>query len=64
MNQNGKEYLSSIKHDLQVPLISKITEGIHPYLDHELLVSKVYGLVTDQNTFKEEFKPLINMYIG
>jgi hypothetical protein len=48
-----------VKKDLKVPLISKVTENIHPYLDTELKVSMIYSLVSDRDIFKEEFHPVI-----
>lgn len=59
MNDTGKNYLSSIKKDFTPQIISKVKEGIHPYLDIELRASKIYGLASDIDVFKEEFKPLI-----
>jgi predicted nucleotidyltransferase len=62
MNQQGKAFLNSVKHDIEIPIISKVKEGIHPYLDMELRVSKIYEIASDTDSFKEEFKPLINVY--
>lgn len=59
MNDIGKSYLSTIKKDFPIPIISKVKEGIHPYLDLELKASKVYSLVSNKDIFKEEFQPLI-----
>lgn len=59
MNEVGKVYLNTIKKTLSIPLISKIKEEIHDYLDMELKASKVYGLVSDIDTFKAEFDPII-----
>jgi len=59
MNDTGKEYLNLIKKDVNVPIISKVTENIHPYLDTELKVSMIYSLVSDRDIFKEEFYPVI-----
>ncbi len=61
MNEAGKAYLNTIKKDLEIPLVSKVTNNIHPYLDIELRASKIYSLVSDIDVFKEEFKPLIIM---
>ncbi len=63
MNETGKAYLSQIKHDLTVPLVTNAKEGIHPYLDHELKVSQIYTLASDKDVFKMEFDPTINLYI-
>ena len=62
MNQIGKAFLNKVKHNIEIPIISKVKEGIHPYLDMELRVSKIYGIASDTDSFKEEFKPLINVY--
>lgn len=62
MNDVGKKYLNIVKKDLVVPLISKVTENIHPYLDTELKVSMLYSLVSDRDIFKEEFKPVIYLH--
>ena len=59
MNNTGKGYLNTIKKDMTVPLITKIKEKKHPYLEHEIHVSKIYQLVSDIDVFKEEFKPVI-----
>ena len=59
MNLEGKKYLNSIKKDLTVPLITKIKADKHPYLEHELRTSKIYTLMSDQDIFKHEFKPVI-----
>lgn len=59
MNESGKNYLNKIKKEIKVPLISKVKEGIHPYLDHELKVSKVYSLGLGKDIFKEEFGRLL-----
>lgn len=56
MNSTGQAYLNEIKHKLDIPLIAKVKEGIHPYLDIEIRVSKVYSLVSDRDIFKQEFK--------
>lgn len=62
MNDTGKSYLNSVKKNISIPLISKVTENIHPYLDAELKVSMIYSLVSDRDIFKEEFHPVIYMH--
>ena len=59
MNNVGQSYLNKIKKDMQIPLITKIKEQKHPYLETELRASKVYSLVSDMDVFKEEFKHVI-----
>lgn len=62
MNDSGKNYLNIVKKGLTVPLISKVSENIHPYLDAELKVSMLYSLVSDRDIFKEEFHPVIYLH--
>jgi len=56
MNEIGRQHLHEIKHDLTIPLLSKVTDGIHPYLDIELRTSRVYSLVSGKDIYKQEFK--------
>lgn len=62
MNKTGQAYLNKIKHDLEdqgIPLISKLKQVRHPYLDIELRVTKIYDLIIQRNLIEEEFKPVI-----
>jgi len=59
MNHLGRELLHTIKHTIDVPLYTKIKEGLHPYIDIELRVSKLYSIGSDKETYTEEFKPVI-----
>ena len=61
MNVIGQQVLSEIKHDIEIPIIVKVTENIHPYLDIELRASKVYSLVSDKDTYKAEFEKIIKL---
>ena len=56
MNEKGQAYLNKIKHDMSIPLIAKVKEGIHPYLDIEIRVSKVYSIACDRAIYRQEFK--------
>ncbi len=56
MNKVGQTILSDIKHNLDVPLVVKVKEGIHPYLDFEIQVSKVYSLASNQDIYRQEFQ--------
>jgi len=62
MTSSGQSYLNKIKKDLEVPLISKITDKKHPYLAMELKASKIYSMVSDVDVFKEELKPPIFLH--
>lgn len=59
MNDQGRAHLSNIKKDLAIPLYTKIKEGLHPYLDIELRVTKVYNMATNTDLYKQEFHPVI-----
>lgn len=62
MNDTGRAHLSDIKKDLTIPLLTKISKDIHPYLELDLRASKVYSLVSDIDVYKEEFKPVIYLH--
>ncbi len=64
MNKLGQEYLNLIKKDLTIPLISKISNKNHIYLDIELKASNIYSLVSDIDVFNEELQPPIFMHFG
>ncbi len=62
MNNKGQNYLNTIKKDLKIPLISKISESKHPYLEMELKTSKIYSMVSDIDVFKKELMPPIFLH--
>lgn len=57
----GKEYLSKIKKQIDIPLITGYKKNISKILDIELRITKIYSLVTNNNLIKEEYrnKPII-----
>ena len=58
MNNVGRDYLNTIKKDIN--LISKVKEGINEVLDFELRASQIYSLKYHSNVFRKEFlKPII-----
>lgn len=59
MTDQGRAHLSSIKKTIKVPLYTKIKEGLHPYLDIELKVTKIYQMAAPKNLYKQEFEPVI-----
>ena len=61
MSPKGQQYLNRIKKDISLPLYTKIKEGLHPILDIELKVSKLYSIVSNEDIFKAEFKPVIQL---
>ena len=54
-NNNGRNYLSSIKKDVDVPIISKITKHKDPMLEYELETTNIYNL-KGLSIIKEEDK--------
>ncbi len=64
MNEIGKDYLNRTKKEICVPLVTKAKEGIHPYLDIEIKVSKLYDLVGKNSVYKNEFLPVIIKYFS
>jgi predicted nucleotidyltransferase len=62
MNEKGQSHLNTVKHDLEdknIPLITKLKQARHPYLDIELTVTKVYDLMMQRNLMEQEFAPVI-----
>ena len=57
----GKEYLSKIKKQIKVSLITGYKKNISKILDIEFRITKIYSLVTNKNLIKEEYrnKPII-----
>ena len=57
----GKEYLSKIKKQLNIPLITGYKKNISKILDIEFRITKIYSLVSNKNLIKEEYrkKPII-----
>lgn len=60
-NTKGKNYLSKIKKDIEVPLITGYKKNISKVLDIEYRITKIYALITDTNLIKKEYqiKPII-----
>lgn len=60
-NNIGKKYLSSIKKELDVPIITGYKKNISKILDIELRITKVYSIMTDSSLIKREYqiKPII-----
>ena len=59
MNQRGQDHLNTIKKDLTIPLITKITRERDIFLDMELRITKLYDLVHHEPFFEHEFAPVL-----
>ena len=55
MNEQGRNYLNTIKKEVPVPIISKLKRDKHPYLDIELKITKLHDLGTKEHTLRKEF---------
>ena len=52
-NNTGKSYLNSIKKNLDIPIISKITKEKDKMLEYELYTTEIYN-ITNKSSKKEE----------
>lgn len=59
-NDTGKSYLNSIKKDIEIPIISKITRNKDPMLEFELDTTNIYNI--KNNSIKKEEESII--YLG
>lgn len=58
-NNSGREYLSTIKKDTQVPIISKIAKNMDKMLEFEIETTKVYDIINNKNLAKKELQKII-----
>jgi len=61
LNNTGKKYLNTIKKELDIPLISKITREKKKMLEYELETTKIYDIPTNDNLSKKEYDKIIDM---
>lgn len=61
LNNIGKKYLNTIKKELDIPLISKITREKKKMLEYELETTKIYDIPTNDNLSKREYDKIIDM---
>ncbi|MFH5881898.1 nucleotidyltransferase [Liberiplasma polymorphum] len=59
MNTVGQNYVNKIKKDVSIPLITKLKQTRHPYLDLELRITTLIDIPLNKNLLKEEFKPVL-----
>lgn len=55
-SQKGRLYLSQIKKDLKIPLITNYKPNLSPLLDIEFRVAKIYSLPLNKNIIEKEYK--------
>ncbi|ADU30867.1 nucleotidyltransferase [Evansella cellulosilytica] len=62
MTNKGRNYLSSIKKDLRVPLVSRASEFQHEVLQKDIQVSQLHTLPYEDETLQQEFKSVPIQY--
>lgn len=55
-NKTGRDYLNSIKKDINIPIISKITREKDSMLEYELETTKIYDLIYNEHLEELEYK--------
>ncbi len=58
-NIKGKDYLNSIKKDIEIPIISKITREKDSMLEYEIETTKIYDIKNNEDLVKKEFDKII-----
>ena len=58
-NDKGRTYLNTIKKDIDLPIISKITKEQDPMLTFEFETTKIYDIINNKNLIKKEFERII-----
>lgn len=58
-NDKGRTYLNTIKKEIDLPIISKITKEKDPLLNFEIETTKIYDIPYNQNLVKKEFQKII-----
>jgi hypothetical protein len=60
LNNIGSKYLNSIKKDIDIPIISKVTREKDEMLEYEIETTKIYDIISNENIVKKEFDKIIN----
>ena len=56
LNKNGRDYLNTIKKEINIPIISKITREKDEMLEFEIETTKIYDIINNSNLVKKEFE--------
>ena len=57
-NDKGRVYLNSVKKDIDIPIISKITKNKDKMLEFEINTSKIYDITYNEKLYKKEFQKI------
>lgn len=58
-NDNGRNYLNSIKKESPIKIISKITKNMDKMLEYELETTEIYDIPINENLYKKELQKII-----
>lgn len=56
LNKKGRDYLNTIKKEINIPIISKITREKDEMLEFEIETTKIYDIINNSNLVKREFE--------
>ena len=56
LNKKGRDYLNTIKKEINIPIISKITREKDEMLEFEIETTKIYDIINNSNLVKKEFE--------
>ena len=61
LNDIGSKYLNSIKKNIDIPLVSKVTREKDEMLEYEIETTKIYDIIGNEDIVKKEFDKIINI---
>ena len=56
----GREYLSKVKKEIEIPIISKISRTKDPMLEFEINTTKIYAITSSNDLIKNEYTNHLN----
>ena len=56
----GREYLSKVKKEISIPIISKISRSKDPMLEFEINTTKIYAITSSNDLIKNEYTNHLN----
>ena len=56
LNKKGRDYLNTIKKEINILIISKITREKDEMLEFEIETTKIYDIINNSNLVKKEFE--------
>ena len=59
MNEKGRKYLNTIKKEMEIPIITKISKEKDEMLELEIEATNIYDIPKKENLGKREFEKII-----